>query len=282
MINDTQTLVSIIVRTCGRPDILKNALDSINNQTFPNIEVIVVEDGPETSRVMINEQYSQMNILYFSTGEKCGRSVAGNIGLRNASGNYFNFLDDDDIFYPNHIETLVNSIEEMNVSAAYSIAEESQIKVTGREPYRYKEKRVVQRYKQEYNKLLLFAFNYIPIQSILFKRELYDKMGGFDSKLDYLEDWDIWVRYSTIGEFAFVPTVTSKYFVPYRSKKKMQRNRELEKASKSLKEKFKQYNICMNLADVNEEMEYVLYVHNKKGLYHYLKVIRDFILYRDM
>ena len=282
MSGKSQALVSIIVRTCGRPNVLRNALNSIRNQTYSNIEVVIVEDGPAVSQKMVSEEYSQMNILYFATENKCGRSAVGNIGLEKATGIYLNFLDDDDILYPNHIETLISAIEKEKTCAAYSIADESQIKVLKQNPYQYKEKRIIKRYHQTYNKLLLFAYNYIPIQSILFKRELYEKMGGFDESLDYLEDWDVWVRYSTIGDFVFVPVTTSKYFVPYRSKKKMQRNRDLEKASQALKEKFKEYKICMNLADINEDMEYILYVHNKKGIYHYLKMIRDFILYRDM
>lgn len=276
-------LVSIVIRTCGRPDVLKNALNSVKKQTYPKIEVVIVEDGMALSQKMINEKYSDMDIKYYSTGKKSGRSVVGNIGLAKANGEYINFLDDDDLFYENHIETLIKEIvKNKNAGAAYSIAEESQIKVLSQDPYKYKEKRIIHRYHQKYNKLLLFSYNYIPIQSILFKRKLYEKMGGFDEKLDYLEDWDIWVRYSTICDFVYVPVVTSKYFVPYKSRKKMKRNRELEKARKDLKKKFENYNVSMNLANVNEEMDYILYVHNKKGMYYYLKIIRDFILYRDM
>lgn len=52
------------------------------------------------------------------------------------------------------------------------------------------------RYKQPFNRLLLYTFNYIPIQSIMFQKSLYEEYGGFDEKLDNLEDWDLWVRYS--------------------------------------------------------------------------------------
>ena len=91
--------VSIIVRTCGRPDVLKTALDSLRRQTYKNIEIIVVEDGPIVSEKMIQEEYNDLPIVYFATIEKKGRSAAGNIGLKIASGTYLNFLDDDDIFY---------------------------------------------------------------------------------------------------------------------------------------------------------------------------------------
>lgn len=274
--------VSVIIRTCNRPDVLKLALNSIKHQTYKNIEIVVVEDGENTSEDMIKDEYSDMNIKYKATMLKLGRSAVGNVGLSMATGEYFNFLDDDDIFYPNHIETLVEAIEESKAKAAYSIADESQIRILSQKPYKIKEKRVIQRYKQPYNKLLLFSFNYIPIQSILFSRELYDQLGGFDEKLQFLEDWDVWVRYSTITDFLFVPCVTSKYYVPFRSKKRMQRNRELEYALETLRGKFAQYSVNMNVRRINQDMDYVLNVYNKKSFYYYLKMIRNFILYKEL
>lgn len=274
--------VSIIIRTCNRPSVLKNALDSIRKQTYQNIEVIVVEDNENKSEKMIREHYSDLEIKYQSAVGKMGRGAVGNMGLSMATGDLFNFLDDDDIFFENHVEILVNSLLNSKAKAAYSIAEESQIKVISQDPYIIKEKRKLIRYKQQYNKLLLFSFNYIPIQSIMFARELYDNLGGFDTNLLFLEDWDLWVRYSTQTDFKFVPQITSKYYVPFRSKKKMQRNRELEYALKPLHDKFREYNLTMNVFDINQEMDFVLNVYNKKRWYYYLKMIRNFILYRDM
>ena len=63
-------LVSIIVRTCQRPEVLKEALISIDKQTYKNIEVVVIEDGPETAKKMIEDEFATMNIKYFATGPK--------------------------------------------------------------------------------------------------------------------------------------------------------------------------------------------------------------------
>ena len=241
-----------------------------------------MEDNENKSEKMIREHYSDLEIKYQSAVGKMGRGAVGNMGLSMATGDLFNFLDDDDIFFENHVEILVNSLLNSKAKAAYSIAEESQIKVISQDPYIIKEKRKLIRYKQQYNKLLLFSFNYIPIQSIMFARELYDNLGGFDTNLLFLEDWDLWVRYSTQTDFKFVPQITSKYYVPFRSKKKMQRNRELEYALKPLHDKFREYNLTMNVFDINQEMDFVLNVYNKKRWYYYLKMIRNFILYRDM
>ena len=69
------------VRTCGRPAVLRETLISLRHQTYPNMEVVVVEDGEEISGKMIRgREFGDMNIRYFATGEKVGRSRAGNLG----------------------------------------------------------------------------------------------------------------------------------------------------------------------------------------------------------
>ena len=59
-----------------RPEVLKEALISIDKQTYKNIEVVVIEDGPETAKKMIEDEFATMNIKYFATGQKKGRSNA--------------------------------------------------------------------------------------------------------------------------------------------------------------------------------------------------------------
>ena len=275
------TKVSIIVRTCNRPQVLKNALDSIRNQTYKNIETVVVEDGKNVSEKMIRTQYADMNIVYRATGDGKGRTVAGNLGLQTATGEYFNFLDDDDILYPNHVETLLKAIQDNAVDAAYGIAEESQIVKQSDKPYRIKEKRKLIRYQQPYNRLLLYSFNYLPIQSVLFSRMFFDQCGGFDENLDVLEDWDLWVRYSTAGNFMLIPEITSKYYVPYRGGKKKKRGKELDAALAKVRKKFEQYELQCTAGDLQKDMDYVINVYNQKKILYYLKQVWNFFVYGD-
>lgn len=82
----------------------------------------------------------------------------------------------------------------------------------------------------------------------MFSRKLYEKYGGFDTKLDYLEDWDLWLRYSQEGAFEYIEKTTSEYRVPYNEKEQKGRQDKLDKALKVMREKEKKYYIKTNAA----------------------------------
>lgn len=275
-------LVSIIIRTCGRPQILKKALESVKEQSYLNLEIIVVEDGKNYSESFITENYSDLNIQYYATGKQEGRCRIGNIGMSQAKGKYLNFLDDDDYLLPNHVETLVARLEETGYSAAYAIAEEHQIKQMSEKYNGFKIKRRLIRYRQPYNKLLLCYMNYIPIQSIMFRKTLFEQYGGLDESLEVLEDWDLWVRYSAHSDFVFVPVVTSVYHTPYKGKSKHKREVQMHNKMETVIQKHAQYQIQLSAESINRDMDYILNVFNKKSLLFYLQKVRNYLLYRDI
>lgn len=269
-------MVSIIMRTCNRPHILKNALESVRKQTYKNIEVIVVEDGQDTARQMIETDFSDLNVKYVYTGERRGRTVVGNIALSMATGKYFNFLDDDDLLFPNHVETLVYSLDGVEEKAAYSVAYESVVKYDDKRKC-YKEYKRFVRFNQPFNRTYLLVFNYIPIQTIMFDRYLYEMLGGFDENLDVLEDWDLWVRYSTLTNYKYVNEITSLYRVP---KKKIHRDTGMYNAYQKVPLKFRQYSFDNNYYDIHNELNYILNEIKTPKWKRFMKRMRDKLLYR--
>ena len=207
-------LVSIIVRTCGRPDTLRENLVSLRNQTYKNIEVVVVEDGPNTAEEMIKNEFKDLNIVYKSTGKNVGRSKVGNIALDLAKGKYLNFLDDDDLFYPEHVERLVTFAEKNKYDIVYDTAFETAITVDSKVPYKYTIEAINIVHSGEYSKLNLYRSNLFPIQTVMFKKDVYKKCGGFDEDMDALEDWDLWIRFSFKYDFHYFKDTTSLYRVP--------------------------------------------------------------------
>lgn len=234
-------LVSVIIRTCGRPQVLRETLLSVKNQTYANLEVVIVEDGLPESREMIEQDFADLNINYFATEQKVGRSRAGNMALSKSKGKYVNFLDDDDLFYAEHVEVLVYNLEHTCCKAAYAVGCETQIEVKSYAPYEYKVYACTEVHKQKFDKIVLCHHNYIPIQCIMFERALYEKYGGFDETLDALEDWDLWVRYSLHTDFMYVEKTTSIYRVPYNEAQSAERQKKLDQALEVVREKHKNY-----------------------------------------
>lgn len=207
-------MVSIIIRTHDRYELLRIALESIKNQEYKNIEIIIVEDGPEKSKEKIYKEFNELNINYYSTVEKVGRVKAANIGLEISKGEYINFLDDDDILLPNHVKLLTSILDEyIEYDVVHSSSYEQKIKYI-EEQLTYVAIKRIEKYNEPLNKEKIFFENMFPIQAVMFRRELYEKYGGMDERFHLLEDWELWIKYSIKSEFYFLDEVTSIYNVP--------------------------------------------------------------------
>lgn len=236
-------LVTVIVRTYkGRAEYLRQALISICNQTYPCVEIVVVEDGGDTHHDLVQSiaSLSNLDISYYHL-EKVGRSVTGNHGLEKAKGKYCVFLDDDDLLFADHVEVLVSAIENDNQAvAAYSLAMEIWTKqLNAQGEYSEEFFNTPESFKQEFDYTVLEDHNFIPIQSILFKRQLYIERGGFEEDMDNLEDWNLWLRYGYKNNFIYVPKTTSLFRTPSDPNIREGRHSQLHQAYLVAKERAK-------------------------------------------
>lgn len=211
-------LVSIVIRTHGnRQSFLKEALATVCHQTYPNIEVVVVEDGGTNSEHMVAEivTKTKLPLLYIGIA-KAGRSMAGNAGLRAARGEFVMFLDDDDLLWADHVETLALALQGADAPAAYSRAWELPTMRSSLDPLNYDEDRVRQypHQRDPFSYARLREGNITTIQAVLFRRDLFDKYSGLDIRLDALEDWNLWLRFAREGDFLSVDKTTSLYRMP--------------------------------------------------------------------
>lgn len=203
--------VSIVIRTMNRPKMLTEAIQTALNQTYRDVQVVVVDDGAGQGQQVVEAFLSETGreILYVRTAGGVGRAAAGNIGLSHCSGEFMCFLDEDDQLYADHVEVLIGHSINNNLKLSYALAEEVLSEYTDDDDWT--DGSVSVRYRQEFSRVLLWYKNYIPIQSAIFSRALYEDMGGFDETLDLYEDWSLWVKYSTKVDFGFVPKTTSRY-----------------------------------------------------------------------
>lgn len=118
--------VSVIISTYKRPEMLKRALKSCLAQTFRDFEVIVVDDGSDTAggpcmELLPEFEEAGIRLIGMNLPENSGyQSVPKNVGIGYAHGSYIAYLDDDNEFDPDHLESLVAEIEKMGCDAVYS------------------------------------------------------------------------------------------------------------------------------------------------------------------
>jgi len=204
-------LVSVIVRTKDRPGLLKTALKSVAYQDYRPVEVILINDGGcaldiNTVRTILNN--CSLNYIHFEKSK--GRAAAGNQGIFSAEGHFIGFLDDDDEFSPDHLSTLVASLEESQNKVAYADSELVVKEIdaeTGNMEIR--ERKVFSSYDFSYVDLMVA--NYIPLISLLFSGEVLKQSGGFDESFNLYEDWDLLLRIGENFPFHHIKKVTSMY-----------------------------------------------------------------------
>jgi LmbE family N-acetylglucosaminyl deacetylase/glycosyltransferase involved in cell wall biosynthesis len=202
-------LVSVIVRTKDRPALLANALKSIANQTYANLEIVLVNDGGQDVRDVAAAAAGGIPVTYVAYEASRGRAAAANAGLKAARGLYLNFLDDDDAFLPDHVETLVAHLIERDEKVAYSSV--VNVHFTGpveRPEHRAKEEVI---FNRGFDPEILLFQNYIPFMSVLFSRDVVPVAGDFCEELDLFEDWDFWIRVSRHFPFHHIDRITAEY-----------------------------------------------------------------------
>jgi glycosyltransferase involved in cell wall biosynthesis/LmbE family N-acetylglucosaminyl deacetylase len=201
-----EALITIIVRTMNRPEMLRQAIRSVAHQTHTSIELIVVNDGIEEIEELIEEEVtgSITSVRYIKNEDAHGRAQVGNLGLRHANGDYIGFLDDDDWLLPNHCALMLAKLQEHPSAIACYGGVDSVRFDEGREVF-------LHRFNDPFDPLRLAYNNFMPIHSVLFKKTAIERGCAFDESLDLYEDWHFWLQLAQLGTFTHVNEITAKY-----------------------------------------------------------------------
>ena len=188
--------VSVVIRTKDRPSLLGEAIASVRATGYP-CQIVVVNDGG------VKPELEGVTLVHHETSR--GRSEAANAGVRAAANRFIAFLDDDDLFYPEHLATLANAAQSAHV-AWYSDAVSAFLRPGQNGSYETHSR--LRLFVQDYDRELLLLDNYIPLPALLLERETFLELGGFDAGFDLFEDWDFLIRLSQRGTFLRVPRIT--------------------------------------------------------------------------
>ncbi|WP_443190531.1 glycosyltransferase [Pseudomonas indica] len=202
-------LFSIILTTYNRPDLLRDALASVGRQTMKNLEVILVNDHGEPVESLLGGY--DFPITYLYQGRNQGLSAARNAGLKLASGRYVAYLDDDDIYLPDHLANLAQTLEHNPGSVAYSGVIYVKEKLEG--GARIELERSMPFQHTQFDKEKLFIQNYIPVNTWAHPRSMLATVGEFDTGLSAFEDWDVLLRMAARYPVVHVPEATAEVHV---------------------------------------------------------------------
>lgn len=211
-------LVSVVVATYKREAELKNALESLAKQTYPNMEIVLVDDNgndewnskvSETVEVFRN-RYPKIKLECIVNNSNQGSSKTRNIGIHSANGDYITFLDDDDIYLPDKIRKQVEFMETNQCD--YSITDlilynEDDKKINRRIRSCIKETTV------ESLRLYHLKYHMTGTDTIMFKKEYLIQIGGF-APIDVGDEFYLMQRaIEEGGKFGYLPGCEIKAYV---------------------------------------------------------------------
>lgn len=203
--------VSVIVPVLNGARWLREALESVIDQTMDDFEVIVVDDGsddgsPDIARSMGGLDESRIRVLEFDHG---GLATARNRGMERARGHYFAFLDSDDAWLPHHLETAMAAFEHDPdlglVHANIQRVDENGAAIEV--PRRHWDT------EEDAFEVIALRHEHVSCPTVVVAREAIDAVGGFDERFNGLgcEDRDLWLRISERFRVRYIDQVTARY-----------------------------------------------------------------------
>ena len=213
-------LVSIIIPTYNRLDMLPEALASVERQNYPNLEILVVNDGGESIESIVAE-FPRAKALWRDhiptknpeTGEPLfGGGSAMNVGMEAAKGTYVGFMADDDIIFPDHVSRMSDALEKSGKDFAHADIINGYLRPTAI-PKKYEVYGYVLRLNEAADPWGLLVYNFLGVLSIMFRRSILAKTGLFEPDIPVTQDYEFWVRFSEYTDFVHVDRVTALYIM---------------------------------------------------------------------
>ena len=200
-------LVSIITPTYNTAKYLPRAVASALNQTYSNLELIIIDDGSTDDTKETLKPYLNDRRLQYVYQSNQGIAGARNAGINKAHGRYIALLDADDEFLPTKIERQLKTLEER---PDYGVCYSDILHFYDTNPRKFFHHRYSYPSGNIFEPLLKKQF--INPLSVFVRREVIEKHGSFDETLRHTEDWDLWLRWARAGvKFYYLNEILAFY-----------------------------------------------------------------------
>jgi len=194
--------ISVVIRTRDRQTMLEEAIASVRRASL-EAQIVVVDDGSTRPAVVPEDAGTAL-----VRTEGVGRSEAMNRGVAEAGGEWIAFLDDDDLFFAEHLEVLAKAASSSDASVAGyytdAVSTEYELLPSGETIA----KQTLRTYARDFDRTRLLFDNYIPLNTLLVRRTDFLEVGGFDPGFDLFEDWDFLLRLTRKGPLRRIARVT--------------------------------------------------------------------------
>lgn len=193
--------VSVYISTCNRCDKLKRAVDSVLRQSYTHIEVLICDDAStdETQEYATKLSEKDKRVKYLRNTNNKGACAARNLGIFESSGYFITGLDDDDEFSTDRIQYFVDNWDEKysficsNFKNVFSDKQENYYNNTDTKVFDYQS----------------MLFDNVASNQVFTLTSRLREIGGFDTRVKRLQDWDTWLRLSySFGKFIRLPKST--------------------------------------------------------------------------
>lgn len=190
--------VSVIIPTFNRSSVIIRAINSVLNQSNKDFELIVVDDGSTDETELILSPFIKAGIIKYFKHQNLGVSATRNFGVSQASGEWLSFLDSDDEWLPHKLQEQIDFLQK---NLSFNI-------VYGQEIWLRNGERVNQRaIHQKYGGWIFdkcVQQCLIAPSSVIVKTNVFHEMGGFDQDFTVCEDYDLWLKISSLYEVGYI------------------------------------------------------------------------------
>ena len=207
-------LWSVVIPTYNCAEFLKQTLTSVLSQDPGEalMEIIVVDDySTKDHPEVIVKEFGRGRIKFFRQSKNVGKSFNYASGIIKSKGHYIHLLHGDDTVIPNFYKTIAGLFKESpKASAAFCRCNyvNAQSHKIGETELLIPKSGIINNFLER-----IAIWQLIQPPSVVFKREVYETLGGYDTRLEYIEDWEFYVRAALNYEFAYSPNSLANYRV---------------------------------------------------------------------
>ncbi len=192
---DDFVLISIIMPTFNRGHLVKKAISSVFSQTYKNWELIIVDDASSDETSILLNGYEDPRIKYIRNQKNRGANYCRNLGVKIAKGKYLTFLDSDNYWENNKLEIQLKRIAATQEDVGFVFCKQM--------VYEDGKAKLIPQEDDLENDLnhIMYWRNIVDTNTVLMKRECFEKAGGFDEKMPRIQDWEFFFRVLNICHY---------------------------------------------------------------------------------